>query len=222
VPIAEVTLPDRAAAGLFGKIPSRGDFVRLGLPRGFVQPWDDWLQHVIAGSRAQLGEAWLPAWMEAPIWYFALPAGMCGGDRVLGLWMPSVDRAGRHFPLTLALVLSGDAATSEGGAWLARAEAAGLEALRDALPPEVLAARLQGGGAAIEAQAVALPDLGPLNAGQAVWWTEGSPFVPDGVRLLAALPGIDDFTMMLDATSATASCPMDSDDADRPDGVEGT
>src|SRR5690242_17623822 len=96
-----------SARGFFGKIPSRGDFVRAGLPGGFVRPWDEWLQLVMAGSRVRLGSDWLPAWMEAPVWRFLLPAGICGPDPVLGVWMPSVDLAGRHFPLTLAIVAPG-------------------------------------------------------------------------------------------------------------------
>ena len=38
-------------AGFYGKLPARGDFVRAGLPRDFIDPWDAWLQSVIAGSR---------------------------------------------------------------------------------------------------------------------------------------------------------------------------
>ena len=43
-------------AGFYGKLPARGDFVRAGLPRDFTDPWDDWLQSVIAGSRALVGD----------------------------------------------------------------------------------------------------------------------------------------------------------------------
>jgi type VI secretion system protein ImpM len=114
-----------ASEGFFGKIPARGDFVRAGLPRSFTDPWDAWLEAVIAGSREVLGKRWLPAWMEAPIWHFALPAGQCGPAPVLGVWMPSVDAAGRHFPLTLARV--GVLPADQAG-WLTAAVAAGLRA----------------------------------------------------------------------------------------------
>ena len=67
------------STGFYGKLPARGDFVRAGLPRDFTDPWDDWLQSVMAGSRSLMGEAWLPAFLEAPVWRFALPPGMCGG-----------------------------------------------------------------------------------------------------------------------------------------------
>lgn len=202
-----MTEADPAPAGLFGKLPARGDFVRAGLPRGFVQPWDDWLQRVIAGSRAELGERWLPAWMEAPIWRFLLPAGMCGDAPVLGLWMPSVDRAGRHFPLTLASVLPTDLPEAQRGAdFLARAEAAGLAALQYELAPEAVMTRLAPETSLLEPPA-ALPDLGALAARQALWWTDGSPLVTPGERRLMALPSVGEFITMLDETSTTGAAP---------------
>jgi type VI secretion system protein ImpM len=212
VPLAEVAgsgqVPaPQAAVGLFGKIPARGDFVRAGLPRDFVQPWDDWLQQVIAGSKAQLGERWVPAWMEAPIWRFALPGGMCGTAPVFGVWMPSVDRAGRHFPLTLAMVVApGDARAAEMAlGWLPQAEAAGLAALSDDLAPEAVAARLAPDGAWPDVAAA--PDLSALANGQAVWWTEGAPLVPAGHCTTPALPDVDAFMKMLDATSTPGAAP---------------
>src|SRR5229473_1881218 len=96
-----------AAIGFCGKLPARGDFVTSGLPRRFTEAWHDWLQPVLAASRRALGEDWLAAWLEAPIWRFALSPGICGPDAVLGLWMPSVDRVGRYFPLTFAAVTPG-------------------------------------------------------------------------------------------------------------------
>lgn len=178
-----------AATGFFGKIPARGDFVRAGLPRSFTDPWDDWMQSVLAGSREVLGEAWLAAWMEAPIWHFRLPAGQCGPAPAIGVWMPSIDAAGRHFPLTLAHCgpLPADPA-----AWLAAAEAVGLEALASDLPPGEIAARL-----AAPAGVAGAADP------HATWWTEGSPFVPATRLSLAALPDVATFTDMLHAEAQT-------------------
>lgn len=173
-------------SGFFGKLPSRGDFVRAGLPRSFVQPWDDWLQQAIAGSRAILGERWRTAWMEAPIWRFALPAGQCGPDAVRGLWLPSVDAAGRYFPLTLACLGPDD------GDFLTIAAAAGLDALHHDLSPEALAARL----AAPRIEPAADPLILPTD-GSALWWTDGSPFVPPTRLTLARLPDATIFAAML-------------------------
>jgi len=92
----------RDAAGFFGKVPSHGDFVARRLPAAFTEPWDAWLQAGMADSRAQLGDAWLPTYLNSPIWRFALGAGVCGPQAWSGVMMPSVDRVGRYFPFTIA------------------------------------------------------------------------------------------------------------------------
>lgn len=197
MPIAEMS--GSVAVGFFGKLPARGDFLRAGLPRSFVDPWDAWLQRVIAGSKAALGEAWLDAWMEAPLWRFVLPAGACGPDPVIGVWMPSVDRAGRHFPLSLAQVLPGiDAAGVVGRApvFLGLAEEAGLAALQDDLSPEVLTQRLT---TPFFGEAVEVPEMGAFVDGYAMWWTEGSPLVPACTLVTVGLPDSVGFIGMIDA-----------------------
>ncbi len=88
--------------GVFGKIPGMGDFLRLDLPASFLGPWDDWLQRSIVAVRDTLGQGWDAAYMSAPIWRFTLPAQAAGPAAVSGIMMPSVDRVGRQYPLTLA------------------------------------------------------------------------------------------------------------------------
>ncbi|OYV61471.1 MAG: type VI secretion-associated protein, partial [Acidiphilium sp. 21-62-4] len=87
-----------SGVGFYGKIPVRGDFVGAGLPRDLVNRWDGWCRLALHESRQALGESWLAAWMEAPIWRFRLAPGLCGAAGILGVMLPSVDRAGRHFP----------------------------------------------------------------------------------------------------------------------------
>lgn len=93
--------------GFYGKLPSHGDFVSRRLPRSFIEPWDQWLQGGLAASREQLGGDWLNQFLVSPIWQFALTPGLCGGDAWAGVMMPSVDRVGRYFPLTLVAKVSG-------------------------------------------------------------------------------------------------------------------
>ncbi|QPK63473.1 type VI secretion system-associated protein TagF [Methylomonas sp. LL1] len=93
--------PDNAA-GFYGKLPSHGDFLSRRLPRQFIEPWDQWLQAGIAASREQLGKDWLNTFLVSPIWHFGLAPGLCGGEAWAGVMMPSVDKVGRYFPLTLA------------------------------------------------------------------------------------------------------------------------
>ncbi len=173
------------AVGFFGKLPARGDFVRLGLPRDFVDAWDGWLQRVLPASRDILGEGWLPAWMEAPVWRFALPAGLCGSDAALGLFMPSVDRAGRHFPLTFAA--TGPVSFDPADAWLDRAERAGLAALEHDLAPDALPPLLEPPPSA---------EAGVRGA-DALWWTDGAPLVAPARRTTAAMPDANAFAAML-------------------------
>ena len=87
--------------GLYGKLPTHGDFLRRRVTDDFVDTWDPWLQHCVANSRAVLGEPWLDIYLTSPVWRFALTPNMCGAAAVAGLLVPSVDRVGRYFPLTL-------------------------------------------------------------------------------------------------------------------------
>ncbi|MQP66268.1 type VI secretion system-associated protein TagF [Niveispirillum sp. SYP-B3756] len=121
--------------GFFGKIPARGDFVSRRLGPGLVQPLDEWLQASIATSRRQMGEGWLPSYLETPIWRFVLGPGVCGEVPLAGVLMPSVDRVGRYFPLVLAAPLPGCVApirlieTARG--WFDKVEALALSSLED-------------------------------------------------------------------------------------------
>ncbi|WP_146101774.1 type VI secretion system-associated protein TagF [Rhodopila globiformis] len=54
-----MTLP--LATGIFGKLPVRGDFVRLGLPRDCTDGWDHWLSEMTAETQRRAGAAWLDA-----------------------------------------------------------------------------------------------------------------------------------------------------------------
>jgi type VI secretion system protein ImpM len=192
-----------ASVGYCGKIPARGDFVRSGLPGGFVAAWDAWFGRVLAASRDILGEDWLDAWLEAPIWHFVLAGGVCAADAAIGLWMPSVDRVGRHFPLTIAAVAPGadpGALIAECGGFLAAAAEAGLDAVTADAQPEALFTRLL--------DAVREPPGDPpvdptlcLGSG-ALWWTAGAPRVPPGCMAAPRLPEADVFAAMLDAAAA--------------------
>ncbi|AZV81075.1 type VI secretion system-associated protein TagF (plasmid) [Parasedimentitalea marina] len=87
--------------GAFGKIPSVGDFFRLSPPTGFTRVWDAWLQGLLLTGQGAHGPYWDGYYMTAPIWRFTLSAGLAGPQKVMGVLMPSVDRVGRRFPLTL-------------------------------------------------------------------------------------------------------------------------
>src|ERR1700692_2160948 len=57
-------------------------------------------------SQTALGEAWLDVFLTSPLWRFALASGVVGAPVWAGLLLPSVDRVGRYFPLTIVAELS--------------------------------------------------------------------------------------------------------------------
>ncbi|MFW8696321.1 type VI secretion system-associated protein TagF, partial [Mesorhizobium japonicum] len=80
--------------------------------------WDLWLQAGLRHSRELLRERWLETYLNSPIWHFSLGAEVCGRAAMAGVLMPSVDRVGRYFPLTLAAPLHQcEEAQGEQSAW---------------------------------------------------------------------------------------------------------
>jgi type VI secretion system protein ImpM len=173
-------------AGLYGKLPARGDFVRRRLDAEFIAAWDEWLQRVMRDSREALGERWLEYFLSAPVWRFVLPAGMYSKAGWVGLMLPSVDRVGRYFPLSLAAPLhheSIDPAATLATAlpWLDSLEALALEALTPELDLEAFDQRLAALALPAEVPAAAAPsdDTVPLGAAQPTFqiWE----FAPDAL-----------------------------------------
>ena len=95
--------------GLYGKLPSHGDFLRRRVPDAFVYAWDPWIQDCLHETEIALGPGWLDVYLTSPVWRFACAAGVCGPRPVVGLMVPSVDRVGRYFPLTLVAAMPADA-----------------------------------------------------------------------------------------------------------------
>lgn len=85
---------------MFGKLPSKRDFVSYNMQRPFLDQWEEWLQAAVAASRHALGDRWQDIFLGFPIWRF-----WCGrrifGSTVTGALMASVDGVGRYFPLTV-------------------------------------------------------------------------------------------------------------------------
>jgi type VI secretion system protein ImpM len=119
--------------GLYGKLPSHGDFLRRRVSDAFMGAWDSWLQQSIAASRAVLGERWLDLYLTSPAWHFACAPGVVGPAVAIGVMVPSVDRVGRYFPLTvvceLGAGLSALEAATETHGWFATVEHLMVEAL---------------------------------------------------------------------------------------------
>ncbi|CAD5198876.1 Protein phosphatase ImpM [Pseudomonas sp. FEN] len=95
----------------------------------------------LLASQQQLGADWLNVYLVSPLWRFVLAAGVCGPDALAGVLMPSIDRVGRYFPLTVAQPLDpGHALTAVlGGAdsWFEQVETLLLATLEEGAGFEV-------------------------------------------------------------------------------------
>jgi type VI secretion system protein ImpM len=119
--------------GLFGKTPHVGDFVERRIHPAFRTLWDEWLQEGMAASQQALGEAWLDVYLTSPVWRFAFSAHICGEAVYAGVLVPSVDRVGRYFPLSIVASLPADISSvgllAAGQQWFVAAEAVLLRVL---------------------------------------------------------------------------------------------
>ncbi|MBF8726871.1 type VI secretion system-associated protein TagF [Pseudomonas putida] len=206
--------------GFYGKMACRGDFVSRGLPQSFIQPWDQWLAAGIQASQQALGEGWLQAYLVSPLWRFALAPGVCGPEAVVGVLMPSIDRVGRYFPLSVAQLLEPGVALAGivGGAdeWFEGVEAAllgtlaaeatfehftaALQPYRDA-PPLLQGPRLTVGGlqrlngTTSQSRALALAEC--ACDGMSLWWGQGSERIAPGLLRSQGLPRSEQFAAFL-------------------------
>jgi type VI secretion system protein ImpM len=144
--------------GLYGKLPSHGDFLRRRVSDAFVGAWDSWLQQSIAASRAILGEQWLDLYLTSPAWSFACAPGVVGAAVAVGVMVPSVDRVGRYFPLTVVCEPGAERsaleAATETPAWFETVERLMVEALAaERLDFEAFDAAIAATGTALEAPA---------------------------------------------------------------------
>lgn len=157
-----------AAAGWHGKLPTLGDFATRRLDPAVVQAWDDWLSAGLASLQRQ--PQWLDAYLASPSWRFVLMPGVLPGAAEQLAWagvlMPSVDRVGRYFPLTLMQALPALPASATAfdalWRWLLQLDEAAADALHDDWSVDTLEAQLQR--------------VGPAPA---------APPLPDGTQALA-------------------------------------
>jgi len=213
--------------GMCGKIPSRGDFLAQGLSAGFIDSWNEWLQAVMAVSREQLGQDWLDIYLTSPIWHFALSAGVCGKESIVGSMMPSVDQVGRHFPFTLACAQSCNPVQARmQSQWTTEIQQQILLTLDDEFEfdswlatlqqtdmpwPQSTAVNTNQMSAAQGRPAWKLQSNSELDAEMllhhsyrqqfgryCVWWTDGSEHVTPCTLISSGLPQVSQYAAMLD------------------------
>ncbi len=148
----------RPVVAIFGKLPTTGDFVWRGLPDAFRKHWDFWLTRHIAHLQRS-GHTFPPGGLR-----FRLPSG---GRLAAGVILPSRDKAGRHFPLSLLLIADGDLELSGIDLWCDSA----LSLRPEKLNPDAL-------WQALDTLAAPVPH-GPA-AGRMLLWTLGqAPLATD-------------------------------------------
>lgn len=154
----EVLTPEddqRPVAAIFGKLPATGDFIWRGLPDAFRKHWDFWLTRHIAHLQRH-GHVFPPGGLR-----FRLPSG---GRLAAGVILPSRDRAGRHFPLSLLLLADGDLRIQQVDTWCDAA----LALRPETLAPDDLWQALD---------AIAAPEPAGPALGQMQLWTPGQPAI---------------------------------------------
>ena len=157
----------RDCAGWFGKIPSLGDFAMRRLPASFLGPWDEWLSSELSAAQLELADDWDSVYRHAPVCCFSLGTGTAGEHAWHGILVPSFDRVGRQFPLTIALRRPTHADAPGGRAWWAQL----VEAGRRALAPTCDADGVDEALSDFMNRSVRVERaLASISAGTSAWW----------------------------------------------------
>ncbi|HEX7936809.1 MAG TPA: type VI secretion system-associated protein TagF [Paraburkholderia sp.] len=210
------------APGFFGKVRTHGDFVTRRLPAGFVTPWDEALQKGMLFAQQVFGAQWVSVYLAAPLWCFALRAGVCGQMAWAGVLMPGVDRVGRYFPFTIALPIPDDDLMQwlkGAGAWFDCAARLALstldddfvlerfdEALQELVVAQTVVEAWPWGVVASDRSGAteAFVDVlcARMTARRSAWWSNGSDTMPPTLRIAAGLPDEQCFASLLDTADA--------------------
>ena len=212
--------------GIFGKLPQKRDFVAIDIPYAVLNPFETWLQSAVAASRSELGRQWEERYLVAPIWRFWVGHGVFG-QLAAGALMPSVDKVGRFFPLSIIYTgASGEESApppiAPRDAWYETLEARLLTALDEeaATPPESLASGLPAfdratelrpaGSAPFEGVAdfmsgLVQSDYWSAAATRSFWWTAGGGGGEPIAHASAGLPDPYFFSRMVMTTQWQAA-----------------
>lgn len=165
-------MPDDAliasGAEVFGKLPTHGDFIARGVPQRRRERLDAWLATSLADARTRLGDRFDACYDTALPWRFAVPNGAAW---LGGALSPSIDAAGRRFPLLVTRPGATDA-TAAGAA--AQCE-------------DLIYAAYDGGWTVdqLYAALLGLADReAPIRHG---WWNEATALAGDAIALPEAV-----------------------------------
>lgn len=189
-----------ASPGWFGKIPSLGDFATRRLPATFIEPWHQWLSAELSEARLMLGDSWPAIYEAAPISCFSLGPGTVDDCAWHGIVVPSHDRVGRRFPLTIALARRPHESASLSRPWWTALVASGRRALEQVCGADGVEAALEVFAAAPE-----VPNREPepttLEAGTSTWWAWSEDSSDAVSCLIHGLPRAACFRKLLGAAA---------------------
>jgi type VI secretion system ImpM family protein len=94
--IQQPTLP----IGMFGKVPSHPDFVRLNAGGTLARSLDQWMQDGLSQMRTRVGKAWELAFDRAQPLFF-LYRDKDPSEALVGVCCPGRDRTGRRYPFSI-------------------------------------------------------------------------------------------------------------------------
>lgn len=86
--------------GLFGKLPSHPDFVRMNAGSPLARVLDTWMQEGLSVMRTQLGNGWEAAFDQAAPLCFAFRS-KDASEALVGVCRPGRDHGGRRYPFLI-------------------------------------------------------------------------------------------------------------------------
>lgn len=187
-----------ARCGWTGKLPSSGDFISRRVAAEFRAPWERWLEGVILASRRRLAERWQERFVCSPAWRFVLSPGVLSQAGWTGVMVPSVDRVGRHYPLTLVGTLGEAALDAEQALQTLRGWLDAAERLATAAPAAATDADAFDEAVAALAPPPAAPAAGNQPAiARSAWQSARSEIAPGWRFTLQGMPDPERYCEML-------------------------
>lgn len=93
--------------GCFGKIRNCGDFISRHMPHAIEQNFTQWLEAGLTETKERFQQQWLEYFLTSPVWNFILD-DPDSRQMIVGTMMPSMDKVGRYYPLTVLQTVNHD------------------------------------------------------------------------------------------------------------------
>lgn len=218
--------PRQPLVGWFGKLPAVGDFAGRGLPVNMREDVYGWFAAGMARLLEQYGEQWQEAFRLAPVWHFAMNAGVWDERALIGCVAPSVDRVGRCSPVSAMRSVESEAIACHlppQSDWSCKAEALLRRVICESLGVESVQRELETLLAGDAMRSVSADSAGGILAdlgigdegnpnwfswpdlperfversGRSFWWAEPSPSKPPRQVIHSRKPDAELFELLM-------------------------